>query len=74
MAQDLSFLAHENNPEILRELCRFILEDNQRLAEKLKLALEAKEKATQVELDLNAKYALLRRDYFGHPLSVLVTP
>lgn len=65
MAQDISYLQHENNPEILRELVRFVLEDNERLNKKLNLALLANKKAEQVELDLSARYSLLRRDYFS---------
>lgn len=62
---DISFLDRENDPEILRELMRVVLADNARLFEKVEELRRAEEKVQQEQLNLVAKYALLRRDYFG---------
>ncbi len=62
---DLSFLDQETDAGFLREFSKVIARENAELRAKIEVARAASEQSRQVELDLNAKYALLRRDYFG---------
>lgn len=64
-AFDLSILDKETDAGFLREFSKIIARENAQLRVELEELRAAKEKSTQIELDLNAKYALLRRDYFG---------
>jgi transposase len=65
VATDLSFLEHENNPEILREFTKIMAHEIDRLQLLVAQARAEQDKSEQQSLDLNSKYALLRRDYFG---------
>lgn len=62
---DLSFLDKETDAGFLREFSKVIARENAQLRAEIEAARAEKEKSAQVELDLKAKYALLRRDYFG---------
>jgi len=60
-----AFLDRETDAGFLREYSKVLYHDLVDARRELEELRAAREKSTQVELDLNAKYALLRRDYFG---------
>ena len=60
-----AFLDRETDAGFLREYSKVLYHDLLAARRELEELRAAKEKSEQVELDLNTKYALLRRDYFG---------